>query len=72
MNEQLRSELNLSTGTLDALRRIAEARRQLEEIAELLFFARTSTKQQRQDCARRLNSVRASLRTVELTLVPDE
>lgn len=62
--------VNMTTGELDALRRIADARRELGEIADTLLRMRTSNRREREGFGRRLNAVRASLGTVELIL-PD-
>lgn len=64
------SRLNFTTDELDALRRIAEARRELGEIADYLLHEPTSKRPHREDFGRRLNAVRASLGTVEIA-VPD-
>lgn len=63
-----RMELNLTAADLDALRRLADAQREVKAIAEQLLLKRTSRLEQRQDYGRRLNAVAASLRTVELEI----
>jgi hypothetical protein len=64
------ARVNFTTGELDALRRIADARRELGEIADYLLHEPTSKRPHREDFGRRLNAVKASLGTVE-QLVPD-
>lgn len=67
----LRSKLNLDTGDLDALQRIAGAKREIAEIADALINSRTSKREQRHELGRRLNAVKASLTTVEMRLSGD-
>ncbi len=50
----------------DSLVRLQKARTEIREVADVLFFGRTSKREDRRDLARRLNAVAASLRTVEL------
>lgn len=69
--ENNRSTLNLDTGDLDALQRIAGAKREIGEIADALFNSKTSRREQRNEFGRRLNSVKASLTTVEMRLSGD-
>lgn len=63
-----RTQLNLGTGDLDNLARITSAQREIKEIADELFHRKTSKRDDRQQLARRLNSVAVSLHTVELRL----
>lgn len=63
-----RTRLNMGTGELDAIARIAGAQREVKDIADRLYFGKTSKKDERQDFARRLNAVAASLKSAELTL----
>jgi hypothetical protein len=63
-----RSTLNVTTGDLDVLRRLDAAQRELEEIANDLLYQKTSKKERRQEHGRRLNAIKASLKTVTLTL----
>ena len=60
--------MNLTTGDLDALRRLAEAQRELGEVAHALHTRRTSQIQARRGFARRLNVVKASLHELEESL----
>lgn len=65
---EARTGLNATTGDLDLLVRLAEARREAKAIAASLLGSRTSKKEQREDFGRRLNALAASLGTVELYL----
>lgn len=67
-----RSRLNFTTGDLDVMARLAGAQREVGAIASGLLNSRTSKRADREDYGRRLNAVRASLRTVECRLTPDE
>lgn len=67
-NEDERARLNYTTGELDALTRLADARREIGELAGELLRARTSKRAEREDAGRRLNAIRASLGTVERDL----
>jgi hypothetical protein len=68
----MRSRLNLSTGDLDTLARLASAQREVKTVADALYHSRTSKREDRQQLARQLNAVAASLRTVELRLGEEE
>lgn len=68
----MRSEVNLSTGDLDVLARLAGAQREVKAIADQLYHGKTSKREERRDFARRLNAVAAALRTVELLLGGEE
>lgn len=64
-----RTQLNVTTGELDNLRRLAEAQREIHEITDDIFNRRKGTKRaEREDYARRLNRVAVTLHTVELNL----
>jgi hypothetical protein len=61
-----RATLNLSMGDLDAIARLSDAQRQIGEIADALLYERTSRRGRREDFGRRLNAIKASIRTVEI------
>lgn len=67
-----RATLNLTTGELDNLHRLAAAQRELGEIAEALFRSQTSKRAERKEFSTRLYRVKASLQTVELRLAGDD
>jgi hypothetical protein len=69
MNDEQRARLNVTTGDLDSLARLAAAQRELGEIANALLHASTSRRAEREQHGRRLNAVKASLHTVELHLI---
>lgn len=64
----MRAAVNVTTGDLEVLARMADARREIEYVAERLFHERTSRRAGREDLGRRLNAVAVSLRTIELLL----
>lgn len=58
----------MSSPSPDTMRRLADAQRELHDLAGALFNARTSKGETRREQGRRLNAIAASLRTVELAL----
>lgn len=67
-----RSALNLTTGDLEVLARLADAQREVGEIADLLILSRRgSKKEERHEFGRRLNAVKSQLKTIELRLSSD-
>jgi hypothetical protein len=67
-----RTTVNVTTGELDMLSRLSAAQRELGEVASTLLGARTMKGEDRRQLGRRLNAVKDSLKTVELTLVEDD
>jgi len=64
-----RARLNLTTDDLDVLRRLSEAQRDLGTLADDLLLRRRGTKRaEREAIGRKLNAVKASLKSVELRL----
>jgi hypothetical protein len=71
MMEEQRSALNMTTGDLDVITRLEDARREIGQIADELLSRSTSRRETREAYGRRLNAVKASLRTVELRVNGD-
>lgn len=63
-----RTRANVTTADLDVLRRLADAQREVGEVADTLFRMRTSSRRDRENLGRRLNAAKVSLRTVEMIL----
>jgi hypothetical protein len=67
-----RARVNVTTADLDVLRRLADAKREVGEVADTLFRMRTSSRRDRENLGRRLNAAKASLTTVEKLLADEE
>jgi len=63
-----RAQLNFTTGEIEDISRLAQAQREIKDIADELYQAKTSKKETRRDYARRLNLVASSLKTVEMRM----
>jgi len=62
-----RTRLNFTVAELDAIHRLAEAQRELGEIADSLFYKKYGKKKdERETIGRKLNGIKASIKTVEM------